>query len=106
MRRGVERANARLPRGPQLPFERKEPSVLVLVSPTVGVDVASKAVLLKLVDDARRDGMAVLLVSDDIEELRIATRLLVMVRGRIVREFRERPWNESDAIAAAEGLVA
>jgi simple sugar transport system ATP-binding protein len=83
-----------------------KPSVLVLVSPTVGVDVASKAVLLKLVDEARRDGMAVLLVSDDLEELRIATRLLVMVRGRIVREFPERPWNESDAIAAAEGLVA
>lgn len=83
-----------------------KPSVLVIVSPTTGVDVASKAVLLKVIDEARRDGMAVLLVSDDLEELRIATRLLVMVRGRVVREFRERPWNERDAIAAAEGLVA
>jgi simple sugar transport system ATP-binding protein len=80
--------------------------VLVIVSPTTGVDVASKAVLLGVIDDARRDGMAVLLVSDDVEELRIATRLIVMVRGRVVREFRERPWNERDAIAAAEGLVA
>ncbi len=83
-----------------------KPSVLVIVSPTTGVDVASKAVLLGVIDNARRDGMAVLLVSDDIEELRIATRLMVMVRGRVVREFRERPWNERDAIAAAEGLVA
>jgi simple sugar transport system ATP-binding protein len=83
-----------------------KPSVLVLISPTVGVDVASKAALLQLVDEARRDGMAVLLASDDLEELRIATRLLVMVRGRTVREFPERPWNEGDAIAAAEGLVA
>lgn len=83
-----------------------KPSVLVIVSPTTGVDVASKAVLLGVIDDARRDGVAVLLVSDDIEELRIATRLMVMVRGRVVREFRERPWNETDAIAAAEGVVA
>jgi simple sugar transport system ATP-binding protein len=83
-----------------------KPSVLVIVSPTTGVDVASKAVLLKVIDQARQDGMAVLLVSDDLEELRIATRLLVMVRGRVVREFRERPWNDRDAIAAAEGLVA
>jgi simple sugar transport system ATP-binding protein len=83
-----------------------KPSVLVIVSPTTGVDVASKAVLLGAIDDARRNGMAVLLVSDDIEELRIATRLMVMVRGRMVREFTERPWNEKDAIAAAEGLVA
>ena len=82
------------------------PSVLVIVSPTTGVDVASKAVLLGVIDDARRDGMAELLVSDDVEELRIATRLIVMVRGRVVREFRDRPWNERDAIAAAEGLVA
>jgi len=82
------------------------PSVLVIVSPTTGVDVASKAVLLGVIDDARRDGMAVLLVSDDLEELRIATRLLVMVRGRIVREFRERPWNDTEAIAVAEGMVA
>ena len=31
---------------------------------------------------------------------------LMVVRGRMVREFPERPWNEKDAIAAAEGLVA
>jgi simple sugar transport system ATP-binding protein len=82
------------------------PSVLVIVSPTTGVDVASKAVLLQVVDNARRDGTAVLLVSDDLEELRIATRMIVMVRGRIVKEFSERPWKDGDIIAASEGLVA
>ena len=82
------------------------PSLLVIISPTVGVDVAAKAALLRIVDEARADGAAVLLVSDDLEELRIATRLIVMVRGRIVREFRERPWNEAEPIAAAEGLAA
>jgi len=82
------------------------PSLLVIISPTVGVDVAAKAALLKIVEDARVKGTAVLLVSDDLEELRIATRLIVMVRGRIVREFRERPWDEAEPIAAAEGLAA
>jgi simple sugar transport system ATP-binding protein len=83
-----------------------EPSLLVLISPTVGVDVASKAALLGIVEDARAAGAAVLLVSDDLEELRIATRLIVMVRGRVVREFPERPWDEAEAIAVAEGLAA
>jgi simple sugar transport system ATP-binding protein len=83
-----------------------DPSLLVIVSPTTGVDVASKAALLGIVEEARREGMGVLLVSDDLEELRIATCLIVMVRGRIVREFRERPWDETEAIAAAEGLAA
>ena len=83
-----------------------DPSLLVLISPTVGVDVAAKAALLGIVEDARAAGAAVLLVSDDLEELRIATRLIVMVRGRVVREFPERPWDEAEPIAVAEGLAA
>ncbi len=83
-----------------------DPSLLVVVSPTVGVDVASKEALLGVVEQARSDGMAVLLVSDDLDELRICTRLLVLVRGRIVREFREPPWDRVELIAAAEGLAA
>jgi simple sugar transport system ATP-binding protein len=80
------------------------PRLLVVVSPTVGVDVASKEALLGVVDQARAEGMAVLLVSDDLEELRICTRLLVLRRGRVVREFGDPPWDRHALIAAAEGL--
>jgi simple sugar transport system ATP-binding protein len=83
-----------------------EPSVLVVVSPTVGVDVASKEVLLGVVDRARADGTAVLLVSDDLDELRICTRVLVLRRGAIVRELGTPPWDRHELIAAAEGLEA
>jgi simple sugar transport system ATP-binding protein len=48
--------------------------------------------------------MAVLLVSDDFEDLRICTRLEVMVRGRISREFNLPPWDRQELIAAVEGL--
>jgi simple sugar transport system ATP-binding protein len=81
-----------------------DPSLLVVVSPTVGVDVASKEALLAVVEEARTHGAAVLLVSDDLDELRICTRLLVLRRGRIVRELTERPWDRLELIAAAEGL--
>jgi simple sugar transport system ATP-binding protein len=83
-----------------------QPSVLVVVSPTVGVDVASKEALLGVIDRAREDGTAVLLVSDDLDELRICTRVLVVRRGEIVRELREPPWDRHELIAAAEGLEA
>jgi simple sugar transport system ATP-binding protein len=83
-----------------------EPTLLVVVSPTVGVDVAAKEALLGVVEHARAEGMAVLLVSDDLDELRICTRILVLARGRIVREFRERPWDRLELIATAEGLAA
>jgi simple sugar transport system ATP-binding protein len=82
------------------------PSLLVVVSPTVGVDVASKEALLGVVDRARAQGTAVLLVSDDLDELRICTRVLVVRRGAIVRELREPPWDRHELIAAAEGLAA
>jgi simple sugar transport system ATP-binding protein len=83
-----------------------EPSVLVVLSPTVGVDVASKEALLGVVDRAREDGAAVLLVSDDLDELRICTRVLVVRRGALVREFGSPPWDRHELIAAAEGLEA
>jgi len=81
-----------------------QPSLLVVVSPTVGVDVASKEALLGVIDAAREEGAAVLLVSDDLDELRICTRVLVVRRGKIVKELKEAPWDRLELIAAAEGL--
>ena len=82
----------------------RHPAVLVAVSPTVGVDVAAKESLLNVIGAARDGGTAVLLVSDDLEDLRICTRLLVMVKGRLVREYLEAPWDRHELIAAVEGL--
>jgi simple sugar transport system ATP-binding protein len=81
-----------------------DPSVLVVVNPTVGVDVASKEALLDALGSARDQGVAILLVSDDFEDLRICTRLIVMVRGRIAAEFEQPPWDRQRLIAAVEGL--
>jgi simple sugar transport system ATP-binding protein len=78
--------------------------VLVAVTPTVGVDVAAKESLLNVIDAARDDGTAVLLVSDDLEDLRICTRLLVMVKGRLVKEYHQPPWDRHELIATVEGL--
>lgn len=82
----------------------RQPEALVVVNPTVGVDIASKEALLDAVASARDQGMAVLLVSDDFEDLRVCTRLLVMVRGRITRELLAPPWDREALIAAVEGL--
>jgi simple sugar transport system ATP-binding protein len=82
----------------------RHPAVLVAVSPTVGVDVAAKESLLNVIAAARDGGTAVLLVSDDLEDLRICTRLLVIVQGRLAREYRQPPWDRHELIAAVEGL--
>ncbi len=84
----------------------RHPTVLVAVTPTVGVDVAAKESLLNVIAAARESGTAVLLVSDDLEDLRICTRLLVMVKGRLVKEYRQPPWDRHELIAAVEGLAS
>ena len=81
-----------------------EPAVLVAINPTVGVDVASKEALLDAIAQSRDAGVAILLVSDDFDDLRICTRLVVMVRGKIAAEFDRPPWDRQRLIAAVEGL--
>src|SRR6266705_603390 len=82
----------------------RNPAVLVAVTPTVGVDVAAKESLLNVIGTARDGGTAVLLVSDDLEDLRICTRLLVMVKGRLVKEYSQPSWDRHELIAVVEGL--
>jgi simple sugar transport system ATP-binding protein len=66
--------------------------------------VAAKESLLNVIGTACDVGTAVLLVSDDLEDLRVCTRLLVMVKGRLVKEYHQPPWDRHELIAAVEGL--
>jgi ABC-type sugar transport system ATPase subunit len=62
------------------------PRVLILDEPTVGVDVGAKAEIYACLRRERDRGMAVLVVSSDLEEvLAIADRIVVMAQGRVVR---------------------
>ncbi|MCW2680242.1 MAG: heme transporter ATP-binding protein [Frankiales bacterium] len=61
------------------------PSLLVASHPTRGVDVGAQAAVWDHIRAARRDGLAVLLVSADLEELiGLSDTLVVMLRGRLV----------------------
>jgi ribose transport system ATP-binding protein len=69
---------------------RRAPKVLLLDEPTRGADVAARALLHSLVADAARAGTAVLVASDDFDELSvIADRVLVLERGRVAAELRQ-----------------
>jgi simple sugar transport system ATP-binding protein len=77
-----------------------DPRVLVLGYPTAGVDIASKHALFAII---QATDSAVLLVSDEIDELAICDRVVVMFAGRIVREFTG-SWREHEMVAAMEGV--
>jgi simple sugar transport system ATP-binding protein len=80
-----------------------KPRILVLAHPTQGVDIASKEALFAIVDRALATGAAVLIVSDDLDELSICNRLLVLFKGEVIREFGA-DWAEEEVVAAIEGL--
>jgi simple sugar transport system ATP-binding protein len=62
-----------------------DPSVLIASHPTRGVDVGAQAAIWEQLRGARSDGLAVLLVSADLEELiGMSDTLYVMLRGRLV----------------------
>lgn len=63
------------------------PKILILDSPTVGVDIKNKQGIYEVVADLARQGMGVILISDEVSEV-FATcdRILHMRAGRIVGE--------------------
>ncbi|MFD3497009.1 sugar ABC transporter ATP-binding protein [Streptomyces sp. NPDC058676] len=80
-----------------------DPRLLVLINPTAGVDVKSKESLLARVDSARDDGTAVLVVSDELDDLRRCDRVLVLFHGRVVAEHPA-GWRDHELIASIEGV--
>ena len=79
------------------------PKLLVLAHPTQGVDIASKEALFSIIDSARIEGLAVLIVSDDLDELIVCNRVLVLFRGKLQVELGA-PWQDEQLVAAIEGL--
>jgi len=62
-------------------------SVLVASHPTRGVDVGAQAAIWDHIRAARRQGLAVLLISADLDELiGLSDRIAVILRGRLVAE--------------------
>lgn len=79
------------------------PKALVLISPTVGVDVRSRESLLGVVDSVARKGTGVLVASDEIEDLRVCDRVIVLLHGRMHAELRA-GWTDAALVAAMEGI--
>jgi simple sugar transport system ATP-binding protein len=83
-----------------------DPSLIVAITPTRGVDVASKELLLGSLAGVARDNRAgVLLCSDELSDLDICDRVIVLVRGEVFTEFTEPPFDRDALIVATEGIA-
>ena len=80
-----------------------EPTALVVINPTAGIDVKAKQALLGAVEDAVERGAGAVLVSDELDDLRICDRVLVMFHGRVVKDV-PRGWTDHELVAVMEGI--
>ena len=80
------------------------PDVLILDEPTRGIDVGAKAEIQSLIDELARDGLGVLMISSELEEvIEGGDRVVVMRDGRTVAELPHTDVTQ-DAIMGAMAL--
>ncbi|WP_188195096.1 sugar ABC transporter ATP-binding protein [Nonomuraea sp. SYSU D8015] len=78
------------------------PKVLLLDEPARGIDVGAKGEIFSLLFREARKGLAVLYVTSEIGEAITAShRIVVMSKGRVVREFDPRTASREEIMAAS-----
>ena len=81
-----------------------KPRVLILDEPTRGIDVGAKQEIYRLMEELAREGVAILFVSSEMEEiLGMSDRALVMHEGRITGELSRGQLNEEAVMQLATG---
>jgi galactofuranose transport system ATP-binding protein len=77
------------------------PKLLILDEPTRGIDVGAKAEILSLVRELAGQGLGVLMISSELEEVvEAASRIFVLRDGRTVAELKGNAVNEQSVMAA------
>jgi len=83
-----------------------KPKVLLLDEPTRGIDIGAKEEIYLLMEQFAREGMAVLFVSSEMEEIiGMADRTLVMHEGRITGELDREDFGDEAIMALATGAT-
>jgi ABC-type sugar transport system ATPase subunit len=73
------------------------PTILLLNDPTRGVDVGAKSEIYNLCGKLAREGLALLFTSSEIEEtIGLCDRVMIMYRGRAIREFSKGQASKAD----------
>ena len=66
------------------------PKLFILDTPTVGIDIGSKAEIYEYIQQFAKDGIGVIIISDEVEEIvSNCNRVIVMFNGEIVKEYSE-----------------
>ena len=78
--------------------------MLILDEPTRGIDVGAKSEIYALMDQLAGEGVAILMISSDLEEiLGMSDRVLVLHQGRLAGELPRQQLSEEAIMHLATG---
>jgi ABC-type sugar transport system ATPase subunit len=81
--------------------------ILLMDEPTRGVDVGAKAEIHKLMRALAEEGMAILMISSEMDEIiAVPDRVIVMHEGVVTGEFSREAVTEEAIVSAASGLAS
>ncbi len=84
----------------------RDAKVFIIDEPTAGIDVGAKDELYETIDKLAAQGVSVIIVSSDLEELiKVSDRIIVLREGRIIKEFNEGYVTAEDILRASSGIV-
>jgi ribose transport system ATP-binding protein len=82
------------------------PKILVMMDPTAGIDVGAKAEIHRLMNQLTNEGLSILLLSTDIDELlNLSDRVLIMHQGKLIKEFNRQQATKHNILVASEGVT-
>jgi ribose transport system ATP-binding protein len=78
--------------------------ILILDEPTRGIDVGAKQEIYKLVNTLAKNGLAIIVISSEMEEiLNMTDRMLVLFEGRFMGELSKDQYSQSTVLQLASG---
>ncbi|EYE87408.1 D-ribose transporter ATP binding protein [Fervidicella metallireducens AeB] len=81
------------------------PKVLIIDEPTRGIDVGAKKEIYEILNQLKKDGKAIIVISSDMEEiLGISDRIIVMSEGKITGEVSREEANQQVIMKYAVGI--
>jgi len=82
------------------------PEIIIAAQPTRGLDVSAVEALHELIISQRNKGSAIMLISEDLDELfKLSDRLIVLYEGKIIKEFNINEANTNNVGLAMAGVI-
>ena len=82
------------------------PKLVILDEPTRGIDAAARGDVYTIIHQLREEGVAVLLISSDMEEIvELSDRVMTVCQGRINGEFMGEDINQDTLMSASFGIT-